>query len=321
MIVVLAESVFLPDHPETAVELMTLIANSRHIVFANVDAPAFQEWLNSAGSFGARLQQMITASTKLIIGGAAQNKIIVHGGHTSWNDPTPTLSIADAKLYLPIPFKIFVENNDADKAFLLSLLDDVKRDHLLELQQKHWLMFIHGGGTGDLQKQIVSEAENTMGAYLRSFAYFDNDGLVPGQPSKKTVQIASECEKHRFHYHQLTRRAIENYIPISGLVLWASTKDSRRARHTRRQLTPFKKLSDDERDHFNMKAGPNGDGKSAVNYPNINEHELRLISKGFGQKVASVFQHADFRNKAIRQDFQRAVLEIEKLYARLRKII
>lgn len=318
MIVVLAESVFSPDHPETAVELMTLIANSRHIVFADIEAPAFQEWVNSAGTFGARLQQMITASTKLIIGGAAQNKINVHVGHTSWNDPAPTLSVADAKLYLPIPFKIFVENNDSDKEFLLSLLDDVKRDYLLDLQQKHWLIFVHGGGTGDLQKQIVSEAENTMGAYLRSFAYFDNDGFVPGQPSKKTLQIAKECEKHRFHYHQLTRRAIENYIPISGLALWASTKDNRRARNTRSQLTPFKKLSDDERDHFNMKSGPAGDGKSAVKYPNINEHELSLISKGFGQKVATVFKHADFRSKAIRRDIQRAVLEIEKLYARLR---
>lgn len=318
MIVVLAESVFSSDHPEAAVELMTLIANSRHVVFANVDSPAFQAWVESAGTFGVRLQQMISASSKLIIGGSSQNKIIVHAGLTIWNDPVPTLSIEDARLYLPIPFKIFVENNDADRAFLLSLLDDDKREYLLELQLKHWLVFVHGGGTGDLQKQIVWEAEKTMRADLRSFAYFDNDGLVPGQPSKKTMQIANECAKHRIHFHQLTRRAIENYIPISGLALWASIKDGRRAKHTRRQLTPFRKLNDAERDHFNMKAGPNGDGNSAVTYPKLNQHELRLIKKGFGQKVASIFQHPNFRDKAIRTDFQRAVVEINKLYALLR---
>jgi len=321
MIVMLEESVFSSANPEAAVELMVLIANSRHTVIADVDTPAFKEWIAVAGTFGVRLQKIISVSSKLIIGGFSQNRIKVHAGITRWDDPVPTLSIEEALLYLPIPFKIFVENNDADRAFLLSLLDDDKREHLLELQLKHWLVFVHGGGTGDLQKQITWEAENTMRADLRTFAYFDNDGLVPRQPSKKTLQITDECVKQRIHYHRLTRRAIENYIPVSALELWASTQNNKRARHTRRQLTPFKKLSEDERDHFNMKGGPHGDGDSAVTYAALNPHELRIVKKGFGKKVATIFQHPNFRDKAIRKDFQRAVLEIEKLYSLLRKII
>lgn len=321
MIVVLAESVFSPDSPDAAVELMVLIANSRHVVFADTEAPAYKEWVKSAGAFGIRMKNMLAVSSRLIIGGASQNKINVHVGLTNWNTPVPTLSIDDARLYLPIPFKIFVENNDADRAFLLSLLDYEKREYLLELQIKHWLVFVHGGGTGDLQKQIVWEAENTMRADLRSFAYFDNDGLVPGQPSRKTVQIATECTKRHIHYHQLTRRAIENYIPFSGLELWASLQSNKRARYTRRQLTHFKKLSVDERDYFNMKTGHGGDGISAVPYPILNQYELRFLKKGFGLKLATIFQHPKFRDKADRKDFQRAVVEIENLYALLRKRI
>jgi len=202
----------------------------------------------------------------------------------------------------------------------LAFLDKEKRESLIDLELKHWLVFVHGGGTGDLQKQIAWEGRNTMRADLRCFAYFDNDGLQPASPSTKTLQVAAECARNDIRHHQLTRRAIENYLPVSALELWASTQSSTRAKHTRRQLTPFKKLTDDERDHFNMKNGPNGD-KSVVAYPSLNAYEARQLHRGFGKKVATVYSHDKFREKSSRSDFQRAATEVETLYLKLRSQI
>jgi hypothetical protein len=320
MIIVLSDSLFSQAHPEVAIELTALIANSRHVVIADVSTSAFDQWSNVAGAFGLRLRKMITISARLVTAGVVQTKIYVHSEKTVWAGPVPKLSVEDARNYIPIPFKIFVENNDADKAFLMAYLNKDSREKLLDLELRHWIVFVHGGGTGDLQKQIAWESKNTMRADLRCFAYFDNDGLKPASPSAKTLQVIAECVRSQIRYHQLSRRAIENYLPLSALELWASIQNNRRAQHTRRQLSPFKKLSDDERNHFNMKAGPNGDN-DAVAYPALSAYELRQLYKGFGKRVATIYSHEKFREKMSRNDFQKAAVEVELLYSQLRSQI
>jgi len=317
MIVILSDCLFSVAQPEIAIDLVVLTAHSRHLVVADIEGAAFNDWSKVAGIYGPRLKQMVNASIGKVAAGILHTKILVHSGLTKWNDPVPKLNIADARQFIPIPFKIFVENNQADKAFLLSLLADEYRETLVELELNHWLIFVHGGGTGDLLKQISWEANNTMRADLRCFSYFDNDGLVPLKPSAKSVQISEECQRYGIKHHQLARRAIENYIPISALELWASEQQSRRARHMRRQLTPFKKLSNEERDHFNMKSGPHGDDNTII-YPALSVDEVRQLQKGFGTKVATIYHHAYFRRKAKGQDFQRAAAEVDTLYKLLR---
>jgi hypothetical protein len=317
VIIILSDSIFSSDNPEIGIELTVLIANSRHVVMADVDTPAFREWTESAGLFGLRLLQMIEASANFIRAGVIQTRLYIHSGISDWTLQYPKISVKDALSYIPIPFKIFVENNEADRAFLLAFLDKAEREELLEMQMQHWLVFVHGGGTGDLQKQISWEAANTMRADLRTFAYFDNDGLVPRSPSVKSLQIAAECQAHSIHFHQLSRRAIENYIPVSALEIWATLQKAKRRSYIRRQLAPFKKLSDDERDHFNMKSGPGADF-GVVAYPGLSEYELRQLKKGFGKKVATVFQHVGFREKLSRDDFRRASTEVNEMYSHLR---
>ncbi|MEO7495884.1 MAG: hypothetical protein ABIV04_13170 [Massilia sp.] len=320
MIIVLSDSLFSKTHPEIVIELAALIANSRHVVIADTSSLAFKQWSGVAGAFGPRLLQMIASSARLVTARVVQTIVHVHTLNTEWTGDVPKLSVADARSYIPIPFKVFVENNEADRAFLLAYLDKEKRESLIDLQLNHWLIFVHGGGTGDLQKQIAWEGKNTMRADLRCFAYFDNDGLKIASPSRKTLEVAAECARNNIRHHQLNRRAIENYLPISALELWASTQSSTRARYTRRQLTPFKKLSDAERDHFNMKSGPNGD-RFVVPYPALNAYESRQLQKGFGKKVATVYSHDKFREKSSRSDFQRAAAEVETLYLKLRSQI
>lgn len=320
MIVVLTTSLFSEADYHIAVELTVLLKNSRHIVVADIDSQEYKEWAVKAEVFAQRLTQMVLASARLIVAGGTQSKIYVHRALSEWGNAAPRISFEDAVSFIPIPFKIFVENRYADRDFLLAFLDKEKRDLLLDLEINNHLHFVHGGGTGELQKQLVTEADNTLRADLRSFSYFDNDGLVPNSPSVKTLKIKEVCESRGIRHHQLIRRSIENYVPTYCLALWASTQSSKRSRHTLRQITPFKKLSQAERDHFNMKAGPHGDG-GAIKYTSLNPHELRLLSKGFGKKISSVFGHQSFRTQQHDADFQRSVVEIELLYGKLRKLI
>ena len=316
MLVNLDDSIFADPSPWIAVDLISILRNTRHLVLADDTTKSYLKWAAEMQVPALRLKRYMAASALQVRSGYGRRKVTIHTGTSNWKLKNPLLSLADAKTFLSFPFKVFVENANADRAFLFAYMDKNDRDYFEELEQKSWLQFIHGGGTGDLQKQVENEINVYPRAELRVFAMFDNDGLAPGKFSAKTIQLSTVCTNNKVEHHRLNRRAIENYVHHFAISEYAKNLQRRRATWARKALDSFKKLTDDEKDFFNMKAGIRGDkGKApGQQYSNsLKPHEERWLEIGFGKNLARVFHYPHFSQKSNNVDYIRAAAEVRDI--------
>jgi len=224
--------------------------------------------------------------------------------------PYPVLSLADATNFLYRPLIIFLENRRSDRAFLETVASIVSielnlftgamvsgREQLKRLAAKNWIEFQTGGGIKESLswiKEISAQPEQ----YLRGFILFDSDALGPGKPggdSEKVVKACREIPHFDHHYHQLKRRAIENYLPIEVLAeIWVKQVKAKEKRKRESKVRAFRKLTPPQRHHFNMKKGFEGDKQHSTKVGNLYADldtltKQRLIS-GFGGKMAELFK-------------------------------
>ncbi|WP_069471530.1 hypothetical protein [Candidatus Marithrix sp. Canyon 246] len=214
-----------------------------------------------------------------------------------WLLKVPVLPLKIALKFLAQDFIIFVENRRNDSAFLRATATGWRKDKLEELLKNGGIKFEGGGGIGEILKWI-EEIANFPEKCQRSFALFDSDALKPNKPSKQSTKIVTAC-KEIIPYHQLKRRAIENYLPYGVLSAWMGMNVHQKIQDVSKKniVNAFKQLSYEQRHHFNMKKGFKADENKDVGdfYDNISNEVKKTLEHGFGDDIAELFKEQQFK--------------------------
>lgn len=195
-----------------------------------------------------------------------------------------------------------LENNVNDRAFLLALAERRQCQALREAEQRAWLVFEMGGGSTVVPR--IAELRRSEEARRLASVLVDSDALRPapqGQPrsnfdgpqARRAREAAGDVALG-VHLHVLWRRSIENYLPSEALDRWARGNPGRRAR-----VAAFKRLTDGQRHHFNMKEGFAGDESQRARIGDLFAEALRRrprlgeeLRDGFGRDIADLFHHS-----------------------------
>ena len=133
----------------------------------------------------------------------------------------------------------------------------------------------------------------------------DNDKRFPDEAIQNTEELKAFCEREEITYIILTRRAIENYIPVDVLRQWAMGKDLDRA------VTTFASLNNEQKRHFHLKEGFSHDSyqtnhlriqEQEVLFANVAQDERQTLRNGFGSDLYKAFN--ELRDRFTRENLR-----------------
>ena len=152
-----------------------------------------------------------------------------------------------------------------------------------------------------MESIVRSRASDKMRIH-RMWVVFDSDALVPNCPSAEAESKAVACRAAGARFHMLLRRAIENYLPPE--IIDNSLPRSSGPSAARKAAGALRRLSPEQRAHYNLKGGFNADlarvspgGKDAAMRDRIQALYAQLgadgdrdaLSGGFGRDIAELF--------------------------------
>jgi hypothetical protein len=145
----------------------------------------------------------------------------------------------------------------------------------------------------------IEEIANIPEKCKRSFALFDSDALKPNEPSQQSNEVVTAACKQTIPYHQLKRRAIENYLPFQALSTWMGMGVHQKIQGVSKKnlVNAFKQLNSEQRHHFNMKKGFKGDENKELGdfYDDIPNEVKKTLERGFGDDIAELFKEEQFK--------------------------
>lgn len=298
MLVVLEPSFFEGADDFQQASLIGFVVRSRHkLVVSDETSAAYIKWRTSASPhIISALDQSQTVAFAVLTAPSSSRigRISVNGESIDrWDRPVPSLSINCSLDLLARPVLLFVENNSADRNFLLRFMTHEERAQVIDFQSRGWLYFVHGGGIGDLRRQVADHSEaihRSMRPNLM-YALCDSDALLPGGTSLNAKLVSETCASLGIPHHCLARRNIENYITRNALAQWCD-KNKRAKPKMFRRLQALFRLTDAQRHHFNVKKGLAGDEDPASKalYRSMGEYDRGLLKEGFGTNVSSCFE-------------------------------
>lgn len=206
--------------------------------------------------------------------------------------PQPIMNLEGAVKIAREPFRVYVENDDADRDFILTFSNDQQRAKIEELESNNMLRFEHCGGIGELKKKIIKFAKAAPLYRAICATVFDSDSTWPGNTSTNAVAVQSACNNEGIEWFMLARRAIENYLAISWLNTWVNAGGRARREAKKDLFNCFCNLDEDQRAHFHMKKGLKADQQeisSGVNtlFSNLSSEQRNILKQGFGSEVGS----------------------------------
>jgi hypothetical protein len=199
------------------------------------------------------------------------------------------LSPDDARRCLDAPTYVVVENAESDGAFLEAIMFALNRRLLLDLQADRWWEIAHAGGAGEVPK-IVDQIRAKTTGLLRVFVLSDSDRSWPGHVTSTVRKIEEYCKPRNVPYAILFKREIENYLPVSAL--------QRVSRRYQKTYQAFLRLSQLQKDYFDMKKGFDQDENGRTILPHqeqqalfqhIGRSTLKDLCGGFGKEVWQYF--------------------------------
>lgn len=304
----LQESLFAPGAvPDTAlIEILLYAQDGRHRVL--VDEPRSDRvnaWMSrQSEELGAEVEWLLEASMREEVTDPSRLSIEIHAdGTDDWNKEIPLLSVQSARRFLRLPARILVENDINDKAFLLAVSNEEIAKLLCKWEKENWLSFDMAGGIEGMSARIEA-LENDLLQQKRFVAIFDSDSLIPNRPSKTSEKVAKICENRNLHYHQLARRAIENYVPIPAIYQKVVKSSPRKWQvEFRNRAGAYKSMPlSEHRHHFNVKKGFKQDAARhdytmdvAEFYATVESVEIAKLERGLDPKLADVFSDNDQR--------------------------
>jgi len=258
------------------------------------DAPEFDAWRST-------LREPDWKEVELVLDESIQRQLrdpptnvvrIANVPEVEWVDDVPHFPLQEAISLLHKPLRVLLEGVN-DEKFLQSAVPHFYRARLEEWSKREFLQFEFRGGLPNLEHTLGQELQ-VRERRLRLFVMIDSDARKRGEPSSKSKDVARLCKRGRIAHHQLGRRAIENYLPEPALEQWLKRTHAREFETTwLPRLRAFRALSEEQRHHYNMKAGLNKD-RDGVGLADIFEaliaqkpDDARLLDGGFGEVAKS----------------------------------
>jgi hypothetical protein len=199
------------------------------------------------------------------------------------------LSPLNARRYLETPAFVLVENSESDGfCFLDAMIYCFFQRQLQDAQTEGWWLYEHLGGYGEVEKRLDQLLARTVGP-SRIFVIADSDRLYPGHVSSTETKVRRACEERGISFKILNKRKIENYIPPSLLGY---------ARRKQKTLRAFMKLTQGQKDFYEMKKGFESEDSGEDNVPrqrialyaDVGTHVRRDLRGGFGPKVCELLK-------------------------------
>lgn len=290
---------FRPPHRLELRVLLWLGSIGRHrIVPEPLDHPEHVNWVSGLDDETRRLwNDMVEASLQRETFEPARWEIAVTGvGDAAWQRPTPAVPIGIVVDLLLQPYRILLENNVNDRAFLIALCGSEEARALLYAEQRAWLVFEMGGGSTVVPR--VKEVRRSELLRRMVSVLVDSDAMRPPSKDERLEDVQGEQARDvcraagdaltGVHLQVLRRRAIENYLPIAALRKWTKGNDNRR-----RMVLALERLTDAQRHYFNMKGGFNKDTSNAARAGDLHDRlspSVRAqLQDGFGYDIAKLF--------------------------------
>ncbi|CTQ44781.1 hypothetical protein LAL4801_03228 [Roseibium aggregatum] len=221
----------------------------------------------------------------------------------------PVVNVNQAYRLAREPYKIFVENDDADRDFLLTFSDAQQKAKIEELERENLISFEHCGGITEIPKKVENFIKNDPLFIALCTSVFDSDAPQPHEPSRQADNLKLILDTNGVKAFMLERRAIENYLMRSWLNTWANTRPNRASK--RQYVTLFNnfcKLSAMQRKYFHMKRGLSADNKGISDgsidlYNDVEKSLLEDLEDGFGSNVGSdIFSESWVQNSQPSED-------------------
>lgn len=211
-------------------------------------------------------------------------------GHREWCLP-PT----DALDVLRAPLLLVVENSDSDGAFLRTMARVFGRRDFELAVDRGWCELVHAGGGGEALKRVDERLRQGARSW-RVCVLSDGDRLSPAVVmDHKARALSDACAVRRVLCLVLHKREIENYLPVPVLAL----------SHPAPLVSTFARLTQAQRDHFDMKEGfrnrPADDAEYRGLFSGLPETRRERLADGFGKRVGELFgaRRTDFRRDEV----------------------
>lgn len=284
-------------------ELADLVVRGRHRIYVEDDADeGYLDWVSTLGRDLADIWNLsLTLSMELEALEPARYEISVcETTQLNYTSTPPVLAVDEASRLGREPYRIFVENDNADRDFLLTFSNAQQKSKFEELEQESLLSFEHCGGIGELKKKVLAYRNKHQLFGLICTTVFDSDAPRPGAPSGQALAVENCCTVNSLKAFMLKRRAIENYLALSWVNTWANSRPSKASRQ--RSVECFKsfcQLTPEQRKHFHMKRGLAVDSAAIQDgsidlYDGTDSDVLESLQNGFGNDLGSEIYSQDW---------------------------
>lgn len=328
MKVQLAPELFEPPVSDNAL-LITFIRYShdgRHRIDLDTSNPLIAAWVEQQTlALQEEIHLAIDFSAEAEAFGPSHTSVIVSRFPATDFAATPVLvRLQDARAFLETPMALLLEDQVSDRAFLWKMLTDEERCFLEKRIDEGFVRVDHGGGLGPMRTRVLAEGQNPRSHHTH-WVLFDSDALRPGIPSKQSDDLRLACG--RIPHYQLKRRFVESYLTPQALNAWAAKRGNRTTVRKRfAQLRAFQQLRPEQKHHFNMKSGFEGDSQridaSSVGdlYDDVGINVRSILKRGFGSNIGELFIGPDVTEAALRREsgWQEMRPVVQDLLTRLR---
>ena len=238
-------------------------------------------WVSDPGRQSNRLRELLIASTRRAAWTLAPHtrRVRVTAHPTAPDDlaPEEACRLADE------PLVILVENRDSDGAFVERVVIELDKSlHGLWQREGEPIRFDSVGGTGQMPQE-VERRTRAVPYRPRLVAVIDSDRRGPGDAESGVARRLREaCNEHGLPCWVLAKREAENYLPRVLL----GGRPNAGAGHER-MVEAWERLSDDQRDFFDMKRGL-PEALSAIEddlFDGLQDADREILAMGFGPHV------------------------------------
>ena len=247
----------------------------------DADAIKATTWVSDPGRQGKLLEELLVKSAGLdawiLTPPTRRLRVTAHPAAPDELAPEQASRLADE------PLVILVENRDSDGAFVERVVTEL--DKALRGVWRHVpepIRFDSVGGKGQMRQEVEKRA-GAVPYRPRLVAIVDSDLKGPGDSESQHAQrLRNTCEEHGLPCWVLAKREAENYLPR---VLLGARPDAG-AEHQRR-LEAWDRLSDDQKDFFDMKHGlPKAPSRIERDlFDDLTDADRDVLAEGFGPNV------------------------------------
>mgnify|MGYP005991642667 CR=1 FL=1 len=229
---------------------------------------------------------------------------VAHDADPNFQDDLLQIPPREAEKLSRHAFQIFVENDFADTNFLKAFANSDQLETINELESQGFVEFNHCGGITEMPRRLSARLQRHPANRHFIAAVFDSDSLEPQSPSNDASSVMQCCEERNIPSFCLDRRAIENYLPVWALSGWANCHRGKSRTRLIRAKDAFSRLSEAQRNHYNLKSGLKGDGQrlSQTTWGQLEEKDRVPLLGGFGRQVANLFGEPHVRDNLSAKD-------------------